>query len=193
MIRPSTTRANGASTCGDNFPVGMMCSTVQSRTTRLSEMIRRWHRHHNPSEHMYAVRASAAASVSSRMPSPKPALPGWPGTVRTGGSCHAVGGESTRFELRLPPSRLIHRYSRFARPSDADSSAWLNCGHRFELGNDRTSATIAMRCSLSSSRNRSIGCVECPIVKISEELLRAGGVSRLLQLRGFDLSVRLGG
>jgi hypothetical protein len=32
----------------------------------------------------------------------------------------------------------------FARFNDAESSAWLNCGHRFELGNDRTSATIAI-------------------------------------------------
>src|SRR5579863_9387345 len=100
-------------------------------------------------------------------------------------------GESVRFELRLPPSRLIHRYSMFARSSDAESSAWLNCGHRFELGNDRTSATTVIRCSPSNSRKRSIGCVECPIVKISASLLGAGGVGCLLHLRGFDLRLSL--
>jgi hypothetical protein len=37
-------------------------------------MIRRWHRHHSPSEHMYAVRAPVAAPVSSRKPSAKSVL-----------------------------------------------------------------------------------------------------------------------
>src|ERR1700691_5324066 len=100
-------------------------------------------------------------------------------------------GESARFELRRPPSRLIHRYSIPARSSDAESSAWLNCGQRFELGKDRTSATTAMRCSPSSSRNRSIGCVECPIVKIGAALLSAAGVGCFLHLSGFDFRVAL--
>src|SRR5262249_24507224 len=60
----------------------------------------------------------------------------------------------------------------------AARSFWLNCGNFLEPGKRRISTRAWIRCWASRARNRSSGCVECPIVKsfVFEGMVRSLGL-----------------
>src|SRR6266404_2455968 len=76
-----------------------------------------------------------------------------------------------------------------ASANDFASASLLNCGYRFDPGNDRTSANNLIPFSSSNEMKTSISRVECPIVQIRTDQ-RAGFGGATASAMDFNLRPR---